>query len=204
MNYDVAYRIGFHPWEDAESCPGFSGRLLELVAEEEQGRPSPFGRALDLGTGSGIWGLAMARRGWDVTGVDLVARAVERARRRIAAEAVDNMRVVVGDVTQLEAADVGRGHRLIVDTGTFHDFDPDQQVAMGRGVDAVASDDATVILTVWPRRRRPLIRGAGADEIQAAFPGWEVTDLGPSGWVPPKVLTLVLRPEEHLYRLRRR
>ena len=91
-----------------------------------------------------------------------------------------------------------------MDTGTFHDFDTDDQVAMGRGIDAVATGDATVILTVWPRRRRPFIRGADPDEIEAAFPGWQVTDVGPSGYVPPKVLDVVLRSSEHFYRLRRR
>lgn len=202
MNYKVAYRIGFHPWEDAEGCPAFSGRLLELVAEEESGRMPPFGRALDLGTGSGIWGLALARRGWEVTGVDLVAKAIERAQRRVAAEGVD-MKVVLGDVTRLKDAEVGDGYRLIVDTGTFHDFDPDQQVAMGREIDAIATDDAVIILTVWPRRRRPLIRGVDRPEIEAAFPGWEVTDVGPSGYNAPRVLNALLRPEEHFYRLRR-
>lgn len=158
MNYDIAYKIGFHPWEDAESCPRFSGRLIELAAEEEGGHLPSFGRALDIGTGSGIWGLALARRGWEVTGVDLVAKAVERARDRIATEDVD-MRVVLGDVTRLDTAGIGDGYRLVVDTGTFHDFDPDQQIAMGRGIDAITTDAATILLTVWPRRRRPLIRG---------------------------------------------
>jgi cyclopropane fatty-acyl-phospholipid synthase-like methyltransferase len=203
MNYQLAYRIGFHPWEDAESSPAFAGRLMELVAEEESEQAPPFGRALDIGTGSGIWGLALAHRGWEVTGIDLVASALERAEKRIAAEGAA-MRVVLGDVTRLQDAGVGDGFRLIVDTGTFHDFDTDDQAAMGRGIDAVATDDATVILTVWPRRRRPFIRGADQDEIEAAFPGWAVTDVGPSGYVPPKLLDAVLRSSEHFYRLRRR
>ena len=203
MNYKVAYRIGFHPWEDAENCPGFSGRLIELVAEEEVGRTPPYGRALDIGTGSGIWGVTLARRGWDVTGVDLVAKAIDRAQQRIAAEAID-MKVVLGDVTRLRDADIGDGYRLIIDTGTFHDFDTDQQIAMGREVDAIATDEAAIVLTVWPRRHRPLIRGVNREEIQAAFPDWEVTDIGPSGYKAPKVLNALLRPEEHFYRLRRR
>jgi SAM-dependent methyltransferase len=203
MNYKVAYQIGFHPWEDAEHCPGFSGRLSELVAEEEIGRAAPYGRALDVGTGSGIWGLALARRGWEVTGIDLVAKAVARAERRIAAEGVD-MRVVLGDVTHLRDAGIGDGYRLVVDTGTFHDFDAEQRAAMGRTVDAIATDDATIILTVWPRRRRPFIGGVDGDEIAAAFPGWDVTDVGPSGWEAPKLLDVLLHPDEHFYRLRRR
>ncbi|MEX2031426.1 MAG: class I SAM-dependent methyltransferase, partial [Dehalococcoidia bacterium] len=82
------------------------------------------------------------------------------------------MELVHGDVTDLAAAGVGDGFRLVLDTGTFHDFDTEQQQAMGRGVDAVAASDATVLLICWPRRRRPLIRGVERDEIEAAFPGW--------------------------------
>ena len=203
MNYKLAYAVGFHPWEDAESCPEFFGRLAELVAEEEAGRAAPYGRALDLGTGSGIWAVALAKRGWQVTGVDLVAKAIRRANERVTAEAVD-VELLHGDVTKLRDAGVGGGYRLILDTGTFHDFSPDQRAAMGREVDAVASADATVILTVWPQRRRPLIRGVDEDGIKAAFPGWEVVDVGPTGYHPPKVLDAVLRPAERFYRLRRR
>ena len=203
VNYKLAYAVGFHPWEDAESCPAFFGRLIELVADEEDGRPPPFGRALDLGTGSGIWAAALAKRGWQVTGIDIVAKAIRRAQARREAEALD-VELIHGDVTRLRDAGVGGGYRLILDTGTFHDFTPDQRAALGREVDAVATDDATVILTVWPQRRRPLIRGVDRDGIEEAFPGWEVIDAGPTGYHPPKVLDAVLRPAERFYRLRRR
>lgn len=177
--------------------------MIELIAEEEAGREPPYGRALDLGTGSGIWAIALAKRGWQVTGIDIVAKAIRRAQARLAGEAFE-VELVQGDVTKLQDAGVGSGYRLILDTGTFHDFTPDQRAAMGREVDAVAADDATVILTVWPERRRPLIRGVDRDGIEDAFPGWEVVGAGPTGYHPPKVLDAVLRPAERFYRLRRR
>jgi hypothetical protein len=68
MNYQLAYRIGFHPWEDAENEVAFGKKITALFADEESGREAPYGEALDLGTGSGIWGLELARRGWQVTG----------------------------------------------------------------------------------------------------------------------------------------
>jgi len=63
----------------------FAGKLLELVAREEDGREPPYGRALDLGTGSGVWGVQLAKRGWDVTGLDMVEKAVPaiESRRRV-------------------------------------------------------------------------------------------------------------------------
>jgi methylase of polypeptide subunit release factors len=83
MNYTLAYAIGFHPWEDLAEHPPFAGKLLELVGREEDGRERPYGPALDLGTGSAVWGVRLAKRGWRVTGVDIVDKALRRARKRV-------------------------------------------------------------------------------------------------------------------------
>ncbi len=202
MNYRFAYSIGFHPWEDAATDAPFVDKISEVFAREESGREPPYGSALDLGTGSGIWGIQLAKRGWEVTGIDIIDKALRRARDRVREAGVD-MRLVHGDVTALQAADIGSGFRLVLDTGTFHDFNSAQREAMGREVNAIAAPDATVLLLVWPRRRRPLIRGASRSEIEAAFPRWKVTDVEASHFRLPKVLDLLLRPDEHWYRLRR-
>jgi len=202
MNYRLAYSIGFHPWEDAEHEPGFVEKITDLFSREETGRDPPYGRALDLGCGSGIWGVQLAKRGWQVTGIDKVDKALERARERISNEGVD-VHLVNGDVTRLQEANVGSGFRLVLDSGTFHDFDEQDRLAMGRGIDAIASEDATVYLLVWPKRIRPLIRGVSRQEIEEAFPGWEITSIEPSRFVLPKPLEVLLRPDEHWYRLRR-
>jgi SAM-dependent methyltransferase len=202
MNYRFAYAIGFHPWEDAATDPPFVEKISEQFNREEAGRKPPYGPALDLGTGSGIWGIELAKRGWQVTGIDIVDKALRRARQRVRDAGVD-MRLVHGDVTALRAAGVGSGFRLVLDTGTFHGLNTPQREAMGREVSAIAAADATVLLLVWPKRRRPLIGGASRSEIEAVFPGWRVTDVEPSHFRPPKILELVLRPDEHWYRLRR-
>lgn len=202
MHYKLAYAIGFHPWEDAAENPKFRDKISSLLEREEGGGEPPYGRALDLGCGSGIWGVELAKRGWQVTGIDIVPKALHRARNRIEKSGVD-MELVEGDVTDLRGAGVERGFRLVLDTGTFHDFGEADREAMGREVDAIAAPDATVLLLVWPRRTRPLIRGASRSEIEAAFPGWKITDKEPSHFELPKPLELILRPEEHWYRLRR-
>ena len=200
MNYRFAYGIGFHPWEDAATDPAFVNKFHELIAREESGRSPPFGTALDLGTGSGIWGIELAKRGWQVTGIDIVEKALERARER-AQRAGVNMQLVNGDVTALRNAGISTGFRLVLDTGTFHDFDVARQQAMGREIEAVAGAGAAVLLLVWPKRMRPLIRGATRDEIEAAFPGWRITHVEASHFRLPKLMQFVLRPDEHWYRL---
>jgi len=129
MNYTLAYAIGFHPWEDLAAHPPFAGKLLELVAREEAGREPPYGPALDLGTGSAVWGVQLAKRGWQVTGVEIVEKALRRARERVD-EADVEMRLVRGDVTALRQADVGSAFRLVLDTGTFHGLSDVQRQAM--------------------------------------------------------------------------
>lgn len=202
--YRIAYRIGFHPWEDAEDHPPFVETISELFDREERGREPPYGPALDLGCGSGVWGIRLARRGWEVTGVDIVRKALGRAAEQ-AREAGVDLRLVHGDVTDLRASGVETGFRLVLDTGTFHGLSPAQREAMGREVDAVASADATVLLLVWtPRRRGPLPRGASREEVEASFPGWEITDVIPSHFEAPPPVELLMTPDEHWYRLRRR
>lgn len=203
MHYALAYRIGFHPWEDAASEDAFVDRFSELLDREEQGRQPPYGRALDLGTGSGIWGIELARRGWDVTGIDIVEHALERARKRVR-DTGAAMRLVHGDVTDLTGSGVGSDYRLLLDTGTFHGLKDAERMAMGRNVTAIAASNATLLLLVWPRRRRPLIRGADRRHVQAAFPDWTITDVVPSHFKVPAILERILRPDEHWYRLRRR
>ena len=202
MNYRLAYRIGFHPWEDAAGHAPFCEKISQLFDREEDGSEPPYGPALDLGTGSGIWAIELARRSWTVIGVDNVDEALRRARDRVRHAAID-VRLVHGDVTDLSVAGIGTGFRLVLDTGTFHGLNRADRAAMGREVSRVTAPEATVLMIAWPRRRRPLIRGVSRSEIEAAFPGWTVTDAGPSNFLAPKPIELVLRPDEHWYRLRR-
>lgn len=202
MNYELAYRIGFHPWEDAAAHAPFTQKLDELLGEEERGRTPPLGPALDVGTGSGIWAVQLAKRGWEVVGVDVVEKALARASARIAEASVD-VRLVEGDITTLPPEAIGAGFELVLDTGTFHGLKDGERAAMGRAIDALAAPNATILLLAWPRRRRPLIRGVTPDEIEAAFPGWSVEDAGLSNFRAPKLIELIMRPDERWYRLRR-
>jgi SAM-dependent methyltransferase len=202
MNYRLAYAIGFHPWEELADHPPFADKLLELVASEEDGYGPPYGSALDLGTGSGVWGILLAKRGWEVTGIDIVEKALRRARERVDEAGVE-MRLVHGDVTALRDASLGDGFRLVLDTGTFHGLSDAQRLAMGKEVSAVAAPDATVILDCFaPRRRAPLPRGASRGDIERAFPGWQITDVEIAD-TEPDPLARLFRFEERFYRLRR-
>jgi SAM-dependent methyltransferase len=201
--YRLFYRLGFHPWEDLADHPPFANKLTELFEREESEREPPYGPALDLGCGSAVWGIKLAERGWQVTGVDLVDKALDRGRERVKEAGVD-MRLVQGDVTNLEGADIGTDFRLILDTGTFHGLAADQRAAMGREVSAIAADDSTMLLDIFaPRRRGPLPRGASQSDVEAAFPDWEITDIEVADTEPDPIAKL-FRFDERFYRLRRK
>jgi SAM-dependent methyltransferase len=172
--YRFAYTVGFTPWEaDAENV---APELRSFVGRAESGRERPFGAALDLGCGRGRWSVELAERGWDVTGIDVISKAVLGARRR-AEEAGVAARFVEGSVTALREAGVGSGYRLVLDVECFNHLGDEERAAVGREVDAVAGADATIILLVWSRARRgPFPPGATGDDVARAFPGWRIVD----------------------------
>ena len=197
--YKVAYGVGFTPWEALLDHRPFAGALLDLVAREETGSP-PYGPALDLGTGSGTWAVELAKRGWDVTGVELVPKAIRRAVERTSAAGVQ-VRFVRGDVTRLSASEVGSGYRLLLDTGTFHGLDETEQRAMGRSVTALAAPEATLILDAFaPGRRGPLPRGCTRQAVETAFPGWRISDVVVAD-TEPDALARAMHFDEVFYRL---
>ena len=199
--YRAAYRVGVTPWERAAEHPAAADHISALFDREHQGREPPYGQALDLGCGGGAWSVELARRGWQVTGIDNVRAALERARRR-ASEAGVEARFLEGDVAALRAAGVGSGFSLVWDFGTVHGLTPEQRQAVGREVTAVSAPDASILMLAWARGRRgPLPRGMDRSEIEAMYRGWQVVDEEPfdaSGL--PKPLRGV---KPRAYRLRR-
>ncbi len=196
LGYQLAYRLGLTPWEGAGR--GGAEQLTALLDREEGDRSAP-GRALDLGCGTGAHTIDLAGRGWDATGVDAVERALAKARRRTGAE---RARFVLGDVTDLGAADLDGGVDLVLDVGCFHGLTDGQRAAQARGVGDLASPTATVLVLAFTPGSRPLLpRGADRADLERAFAGWRVVAEEPadtSGMPGP-----LKRTAPHWFRLRR-
>jgi SAM-dependent methyltransferase len=201
--YRVLYGVGFTPWEQLAKLPGITEQVAALFAREEDGHGPPYGPVLDLGCGSGFWAVALARRGWQVTGVDFVPKALRRAGER-AREAGVELRLVRGDVTRLSSSTVGSGFPFLLDFGVFHDeLTDEQRAAMGREVSAVAASGATLLMMAWARRRRgPLPRGASRAKIEAAYREWTVIDEVPYD-ISGAPFFRHVRADGRFYRLRR-
>ena len=196
--YRIAYQLGFTPWERATTHEAVV--ISAMFDREESERQQPYGRALDLGCGSGMQSVQLAQRGWQVTGVELVPKALNAARQRARDAGVD-VQLVRGDVANLQKLGVGFGYQFVLDFGMFHGLDDAQRQAMGREVSAVAEPGATLLMIVWsPSRRWPLPRGASAEDIERAFPAWKVTckDALSVSALPPALKNV----DPQLYRLR--
>lgn len=98
-----------------------------LVSLVESGRISAKalapGRAVDLGCGSGADSLYLASQGFDVTGVDFSAVAIQRAET-IANQANPSPRFVVADLLTLPNHQIPGPFDLLFDGGTLDDFPP--------------------------------------------------------------------------------
>ncbi|MGY2875669.1 SAM-dependent methyltransferase [Marmoricola sp. URHA0025 HA25] len=176
LAYEIAYRVGITPWEKAgEAAAEQFSRLLD---HEEESRTRPLGRALDLGCGTGTHTVELAGRGWSATGIDAVERAVDKARGRAGGSGAE---FVVGDVTNLAAAGLTGPVDFFLDVGCFHGLDDDQRAATGRGITALATDAATLLVLAFRPGRRPVLpRGAGQDDLERAFHGWQVLATEPA------------------------
>jgi len=178
--YKLLYGVGFTPWEQMAELPPITEQISGMFDRAEAGREPPFGRALDLGCGSAIWAVELASRGWQVTGVDFVPKALRRATER-AAEADVDLQLIEGDVTALADAGVGSGFQLLIDFGCFHDeLNDAQRSDEARGASAAAGPGATLLLMAWkPGRRGPLPRGASREDVASAFSAWRIVDEEP-------------------------
>jgi len=168
--YRTCYRLGLTIWE--RRVPPTD--LVELV----EGTASlPPGRALDIGCGTGTDSVYLARHGWDVTGVDMVPRALGAARRRAAAAGV-SPRYVEGDATRLPDLGIGGDFSLLVDFGCFHTLPRDQREPYVQSVSGVAAPGATMLLFGFgrPPALAPCRAGVSPDEIRERFGrgGWEL------------------------------
>lgn len=196
FRYRALYRIGFTPWDQDHVA-------AELSALVEGPGALAAGRALDVGCGTGTQAVYLAERGWQVTGVDAVERALAQAQQR--AETADvEVRWVAGDVAQLASLDLEGGFDFVHDRGCFHDLSPAAREGYVRGVSELAAPGATLLLLAFAHRQRGIgPRGASEEEIRRRFASaWELLSVqSDSGPDPPGPMRRVPRI---WYRLRRR
>jgi SAM-dependent methyltransferase len=159
------YAVGFTPWDGTQ----IPEPLRDLIDGPDGAEP---GAALDLGCGNGRNAIYLAQRGWRVTGIDFVPKAIRTARARAAAAGVD-VRLIQGDVTRLDE-NVGTDRfQLLFDFGCFHGLDDRQRASYAAGLNAHADDRATLLLMGFSEPLPPVARGVTQVELERRLgPDW--------------------------------
>ena len=189
--YELGYRFLRMPWE--------TGPREELVELVESGRIAPC-RAIDLGCGTGSHAIFLAEHGFDVTGIDFAAAAIEKARRRADAAGV-HVRFVIDDLTDLRGV---RGtFDLLVDYGVLDDLRPVDRDLYVRNVLPLTHPGSHYLLWCfeWPTRwweRLLLEMTLEPGEAERRFgTHFEIERIAgetrPSGWPPGYAAYLMTR-----------
>lgn len=165
--YEALSRLGLNPSLAAADVP--DTRLTELVAGPDRLEP---GRALDLGCGTGRNTRYLARHGWDAVGVDMLGRAVDKARSKAVGDAA-SATFLQGDVSRLGDLDIGDGYSLIVDSGCYYGLSSTQRAGYAAGVSSVAAPDALLLMAGFTK-----LPGISAviseDDLRRRFHGWHI------------------------------
>jgi SAM-dependent methyltransferase len=160
---EVAYRSNCM-WETAAPAP----ELVALVEGPDHLAP---GRALDIGCGTGTSSVYLAKNGWEVTGVDIVSRALATAQRK-AADAGVGVRLLQGDVTRLNDLGTGERYDLLVDLGCYHMIPDGQRDAYAQSITGMAAPGALLLMIGMGRFGR---FGLTEDDLRRRFSGWKLT-----------------------------
>ncbi len=160
------------PWDSGRVPP-------EVRALVEGEAPLPPGRALDVGCGTGISAVYLATHGWQVLGVDWVAAAVERARRRAQAAGVTGARFRQADV---EAADFLADEApvsLWLDVGCLHGLAAASRPRYAaHAARLVAAGGLLRLYAFCQHERDGEIRGIDPDAIEALFaPAFRIEEI---------------------------
>jgi SAM-dependent methyltransferase len=190
------YMLGFAPWE-RRNVPELWRPLFEGPNAMEPGR------ALDIGCGSGRDAVHLAGRGWQVTAVEFVDKALARGRERAAEEGVD-VHWVRGDVGKLGRLGLEPGYSLLYDFGCIQGLSDSARRGAAAGLTELAAPGARLLFLAFKAGRRIMLpRGMDREQLVALLGGgWDLQraeSIVTEDMPPP-----VRRAEPTLYRLARR
>ena len=138
----------------------------------EDTSPWPPGRALDVGCGSGTSAVYLAAHGWQVTGVDWIAAALDQARQR--ATRLDpgpgTARFVQADVSRPDFLPDHAPVDLWLDVGCLHGLPHDARPIYAGHVARLLRPGGRLLLYCWGRFERDgVIVGLDPDDLGALF-----------------------------------
>ncbi|MGH3635623.1 class I SAM-dependent methyltransferase [Mycobacterium sp.] len=180
--FRVFYRVGFTPWDGHPIVTP----LRELI---EGADALPPASALDVGCGTGGSSIYLAQHGWQVTGVDFVPKALDKARAKArAADATVNF--IHADVTHLSQAGISGPFELIVDNGCLHGMSAHDRDLYLREITAAAAPGARLSIVAFKPGGGVGPVGISQAEIERRFaPAWALLSAADETVTPQGKLT---------------
>jgi cyclopropane fatty-acyl-phospholipid synthase-like methyltransferase len=138
------------------------------------------GSVLDAGCGTGDTALFFAARGCQVTGIDFIEEAINRARRKAAERGVKATFLVKNAMT---LKDWSERFDNVIDSGLFHVFGDEDRLRYVEGLATVLKPGARLFLLCFsdkePGEQGP--RRVSKKELHDAFAeGWSIERIEPS------------------------
>jgi len=135
------------------------GRISRVHREMAERGVSDGKRALDIGCGTGSLAIACARRGAQVTGIDISPHMLDIARRKVEqAELADSITLLQMSAIELDERFEPQSFDTIMSSLTFSELSDDEQRFVLRQCHRLLKDGGRLIIadeTVppsWPRR----------------------------------------------------
>ncbi len=174
--FEERYAKGEIPWDLGRADANLAGTI-----EKWPVKPC---RALDIGCGTGDNSIWLAREGFDVTGIDISALAIEKAHRKARPSGIE-CRFLVADFLKKGAEGVPFGFAF--DRGCFHSLDsPEEQVVFVQNVaEHLCSDGlwfSLIASTDAPQRDPGPPRHSALEIAKAVEPFFEILSLN-SGYL---------------------
>lgn len=174
--FDLVYRET-PPWDIGAAQPAVTALLDEYPAA---------GPVLDVGCGSGDHAVAMARRGLQVLGIDIVETAIEQARAKAEALPPDVARLLEFRVADaLRPTLLQREFGAVVDSGFYHLFEQDERERLADELAATVVPGGRYYLLAFATEfdipNTP--RKVSEDELRARFTaerGWHILTVRPA------------------------
>jgi len=137
----------YHKAGSPEDLPWHSTEPVKLLVDAIKPRNKP-GKALDIGCGTGVYSVYLAKQGYQVTGLDFIPKALEMAEKR---RQMENVKI---NWVQADLLDWQTTERfdLILDSATLHTIRAGKMRRYKEQVLSWLVSDGDFILAHWGRR----------------------------------------------------
>lgn len=166
-----------------KELPWYSGKpaksLIELIRKKEV----IIGNALDVCCGAGINAVYLAKNGFDVTGIDISAKAIDYAREKAGRGGI-RCKFIAGDVLNFHFPE--NNFDLVFDRGCYHHMPQKEKPKFARLIYQTLKSGGTYHMICFSDKDKYYGTGVSKEEIKNNFSGYfEIKSIGEATHTEP-------------------